>query len=119
MPHERGLVNLICKYNGALSDQQRIKMMKIMGSNPADTVSVSDIARLLGISQPAATKHLQLLYRADLIDRKRIGTSVFYSLNIETINEYHRLLDLAFVKGFSPCAYGYNCDQCPKADTCE
>lgn len=114
-----GLVNLICQYNGALSDPQRVKMMKIMGSNPVNTVSVSDIARILGISQPAATKHLKILYQVDLILRKRIGTSVFYSLNLDTINEYHNLLDLAFIKGFSPCPYGYKCDECPKAETCE
>jgi ArsR family transcriptional regulator, arsenate/arsenite/antimonite-responsive transcriptional repressor len=83
----RGLVDLICQYNGALSDPQRVKMMKIMGSSPVNTVSVSDIAKILGISQPSATKHLQILYQTDLITRKRIGTSVFYSLNISTINE--------------------------------
>ena len=110
MAKERGLVKLICEYNGALSEPQRVKMMKIMGSNPVNTVSVSEIARILGISQPSATKHLKLLHQADLIVRKRIGTSVFYSLNINTINEYHKLLDLAFVKGFSPCPYGFKCD---------
>jgi DNA-binding transcriptional ArsR family regulator len=118
MVSKQGLVDLICKYNGALSDAQRIKMMKIMGSNPVNTVSVSEIARLLGISQPSATKHLQILYQADLIDRTRIGTSVFYSLNVETINSYHQLLELAFVKGFLPCRYNYKCDECPEKETC-
>jgi DNA-binding transcriptional ArsR family regulator len=115
----RGLVDLICQYNGALSDPQRVKMMKIMGSSEINTASVSDIAKVLGISQPSATKHLKVLHQADLITRKRIGTSVFYSLNIDTIDRYHKLLDLAFVKGFSPCPYGYKCDECPKAETCE
>jgi ArsR family transcriptional regulator len=118
MANTRGLVNLICQYNGALSDPQRVKMMKIMGSNAVNTVSVSDIAKLLGISQPSATKHLQILYQADLIVRKRIGTSVFYSLNIPVINQYHQLLDTAFVKGFTPCPYNYKCDECPDTDTC-
>jgi ArsR family transcriptional regulator, arsenate/arsenite/antimonite-responsive transcriptional repressor len=119
MGKSKGLVNLICEYNDALSDKQRVKMMKIMASNPVNTVSVSDIAGILGISQPAATRHLDILYRVDLIDRKRIGTKVFYSPNIGTIDEYHKLLELAFVKGFSPCPYGFKCDECPKADTCE
>jgi DNA-binding transcriptional ArsR family regulator len=118
MENKRGLVNLICEYNGALSDPQRVKMMKIMGSNEVNTVSVSEIAKLLGISQPSATKHLQVLYQSDLIVRKRIGTSVFYSLNIPVINQYHQLLDLAFVKGFSPCPYEFKCDECPQTDTC-
>jgi ArsR family transcriptional regulator len=119
MGKSKGLVNLICEYNDALSDPQRVKMMKIMASNPVNTVSVSDIAGILGISQPAATRHLNILYQVDLIARKRMGTKVFYAPNIKTIDEYHQLLDLAFVRGFSPCPYGYKCDECPKSDTCE
>ncbi len=119
MGKSKGLVNLICEYNDALSDPQRVKMMKIMASNPVNTVSVSDIASILGISQPAATRHLNILHQVDLIDRKRVGTRVFYAPNITAIDEYHHLLELAFVKGFSPCPYGFKCDECPKADTCE
>jgi len=118
MGKSRGLVNRICDYNDALSDPQRVKMMKIMGSNEANSVTVSNFAEILGISQPSATKHLKILHSVDLISRKRIGTSVFYSLNLEIIDEYHNLLELAFVKGFSPCPYGYKCESCPETDTC-
>jgi DNA-binding transcriptional ArsR family regulator len=118
MGKSKGLVNLICEYNSALSEPQRVKMMKIMGSSPQNSVSVSDFAKILGISQPSATKHLKILYAVDLISRKRFGTSVYYTLNVPVINEYHQLLELAFEKGFLPCPYGYKCDECPKADTC-
>ncbi|MEA5079823.1 MAG: metalloregulator ArsR/SmtB family transcription factor [Anaerolineaceae bacterium] len=118
MPKSLGLVDKICEYNGALSDPQRVKMMKIMGSNPANTVTVSEFARILGISQPSATKHLQILYAVDLIDRKRVGTAVFYSLNLAHINDYHRLLELAFEKGFLPCKFGFRCENCPDQETC-
>jgi ArsR family transcriptional regulator len=119
MTNSRGLVNRVCDYNGALSEPQRVKMMKIMGSSPANSVSVSDFAKILGISQPSATKHLKILHAVDLIDRKRIGTAVYYSLNLKNIDEYHQLLELAFVKGFSPCPYGYKCEECPETDTCK
>ena len=118
MPRSRGLVDRICDYNGALSDPQRVKMMKIMGSSPADTVTVSDFAKILGISQPSATKHLKILHAVDLIDRKRIGAAIYYSLNLQVIDEYHQLLELAFVKGFLPCQYGYKCGECPDKETC-
>jgi DNA-binding transcriptional ArsR family regulator len=118
MPKSRGLVDRICEYNGALSDPQRVKMMKIIGSNPTDSVTVSDFAKILGISQPSATKHLKILHAVDLIDRKRIGTAVYYSLNLNNIDQYHQLLELAFVKGFLPCRYAYKCDVCPEKETC-
>lgn len=118
MTKSRGLVDRICDYNGALSDPQRIKMMKIMGSSPADSVTVSDFAKILGISQPSATKHLKILHAVELIDRKRIGAAVYYSLNLEIIDDYHQLLELAFVKGFLPCRFAYKCNECPNKETC-
>ena len=118
MSKNRGLVGRICEYNGALSDPQRVKMMKILGSNTADSVTVSDVAKIMGISQPSATKHLKILHAVDLIGRKRIGTAVYYSLNIISIDEYHQLLELAFVKGFLPCRYGYKREGCPEKETC-
>lgn len=118
MSDTKGLVNRISAFNSVLSEPTRIKMLKIMGSNPPFTISVSDFAAILGISQPTATKHLKLLYGVDLIERQRVGPAVFYSLNLDTIEEYHRLLELAFVKGFTPCPFGYRCDSCPEAETC-
>jgi DNA-binding transcriptional ArsR family regulator len=118
MAKNRGLVDRICEYNDALSEPQRVKMMKIMGSSAADSVTVSDFAKILGISQPSATKHLKILHAVDLVDRKRMGTAVYYSLNLKMIDEYHQLLELAFVKGFLPCRYEYKCDACPDKETC-
>lgn len=113
-----GLVERVTRYNKAISEPQRMKMIKILGSNPENSVSVSDVAAILGISQPAATKHLKILYDADIIERKRIGTSVYYSLNIKTIEDYHKLMDYAFAKAFTPCPYEFKCQECPHAETC-
>ena len=57
----KSLVEKVYTYNKALSEPQRIKMMKIICSAEKNTVCVSDIARILNISQPAATKHLKIL----------------------------------------------------------
>lgn len=118
MGRSRGLVNLVCEYNQALSDPQRVKMLKIIGSSSAKSVCVGDFANILGISQPSATKHLKILYNVDLVTRKRVGTNVYYSLNLEMIDEYHKLLEEAFVKGFTPCPYGFKCEECPEKDLC-
>ena len=101
-----------------LAEEQRLKILKILNSSMADTICVSDVARLLGISQPAATKHLKLLEGIDLLDRKRIGTGVYYSLKVEKLKEYHDLIEYTFEKGESRCPYDFNCAKCPKGDTC-
>jgi ArsR family transcriptional regulator len=101
-----------------LAEEQRLKILKILNSSMADTVCVSDVAKLLGISQPAATKHLRLLESIDLLDRKRIGTSVYYSLRNEKLKEYHDLIEYTFEKGRTQCPYDFKCSECPKGVTC-
>jgi len=113
-----GLVERMCAYNKAVSDPNRMKMIKILGSHPVDSLTVSDVAAVLGISQPAATKHLQVLYAVDLVRRKRVGTSVFYSLDEEALADYHRQLDYAFAHAHTPCSFGFKCETCPNVETC-
>lgn len=116
--NKQGLVNRMCAYNKAISDPNRMKMIKILGSNTPGTVKVGDIAEILGISQPAATKHLHIMEEVGLFDRKREGTSVYYSLNEGALAEYRQELDWAFEHGHTPCTHDYKCDECPVAETC-
>lgn len=115
---ERGLVERMCAYNKAISDPNRMKMIKILGSHPANSLNVSDIASILGISQPAATKHLKIMESVGLFTRKREGASVYYALSQDALDEYRALLDHAFAHAYSPCINGYECATCPCADTC-
>lgn len=114
----KSLVEKVYTYNKALSEPQRIKMMKIICSAEEETVCVTDIARLLKISQPAATKHLKILCDAGFIKRKRVGSNVYYSANLETIEDYKKVLEYSFIQGFKPCRFDYDCDNCPYKETC-
>lgn len=116
--HEPGLVERVCQLNAAVSDPNRMKMIKILGSHPEHTVSVSDVARLLGISQPTATKHLKLLHAVGFIRRRRIQNAVYYSLDEDTITEYHRLMEYAFAHATTPCVNAYDCETCSFRATC-
>lgn len=113
-----GLVERMCAYNKAISEPNRMKMIKILGSHPENSLKVSDIADLLGISQPAATKHLHVMEEAGLFSRHRKGTSVYYRLNEDALNEYRQELDNAFAHAHTPCINGYVCETCPARETC-
>lgn len=115
---EKGLVERMCAYNKAISEPNRMKMIKILGSHAANSLNVSDIAAILGISQPAATKHLKIMESVGLFTRKREGASVYYTLQRDALDEYRALLDYAFEHAYSPCINGYDCSTCPNADTC-
>lgn len=116
--NKTGLVERMCAYNRAISDPNRMKMIKILGSHPRESLNVGDIADLLGISQPAATKHLRLMEEAGIFGRHRKGTSVYYSLNEEALAEYREELENAFAHAYTPCINEYDCETCPARDTC-
>jgi ArsR family transcriptional regulator, arsenate/arsenite/antimonite-responsive transcriptional repressor len=61
----------------ALSDPNRVKMMKILQSRP---LCVCEIKETLGIAQSTASKHLKLLEEAGLVDSFKDGLWVNYSL---------------------------------------
>ena len=115
---EKSLVDRVCKYNKAISDANRMKMVKIVGSHEPYTMNVSDIAEVLGISQPAATKHLKIMEECGFFLRERVGSSVYYSLNQEEVAEYHKAMEYAFAHASTPCPYEFKCDTCPVKETC-
>ena len=115
---KRGLVERVCRYNKAVSDSNRMKMIKIVGSHEPYSMNVSDIAEVLDISQPACTKHLKVMEESGLFKRERVGNSVYYMLDLEEVECYQQDMAYAFEHSHSPCAYGFKCEECPVKDTC-
>lgn len=62
----------------ALADPNRILMLYALAELPRN---VSDLARDVGISQPAASRHLKILRERGLVTAERQGPSVEYSLS--------------------------------------
>jgi ArsR family transcriptional regulator len=61
----------------ALSDPNRVKLVKMLQKR---TMCVCEVQAALGISQPTASKHLMILEKSGLVDRKKEGLWVNYSL---------------------------------------
>jgi ArsR family transcriptional regulator len=61
----------------ALADPRRILMLYAMSEN---TLNVSDLASQVGISQPAASRHLKVLRERGLVRAVRNRASVEYRL---------------------------------------
>ena len=113
-----GLVERFCAYSKAVGEPNRMKMIKILGSHEPETLRVVDIAEILHLSQPATTRHLQVMESVGFFQRKRVGNNVYYSLNETAIKEYYELIGYAFEHAHTPCNYGFDCKTCPHADTC-
>jgi len=77
----------------ALADPRRILLLYAIAENPRN---VSDLAEEIGISQPAASRHLKILRERGLVDAVRMGANVEYSLAdkrlIEALNTLRNVL---------------------------
>lgn len=61
----------------ALADPRRILLLYAISENPQN---VSDLAKRIGISQPAASRHLKILRERGLVNAVRMGSNVVYNL---------------------------------------
>lgn len=61
----------------ALSDPNRVKLVKMLQKR---TLCVCEVRAVLGIAQPTVSKHLKILEGAGLVDRRKEGLWVNYSL---------------------------------------
>lgn len=68
----------------ALADPTRLAMLSYLAQIP---VSVSDLAAVLGVSQPTVSQHLQLLRNAGLVSQHRQGNKVYYHTEREALAE--------------------------------
>ncbi|MFL7891948.1 MAG: ArsR/SmtB family transcription factor [Anaerolineales bacterium] len=76
------ITNLHAGICSALADPRRILMLYALNEKPRN---VSELAEELGISQPTASRHLNLLRERGLVTARRDGQSVVNSLADERI----------------------------------
>jgi len=82
LAHE--IIELHANLCSAISDPRRIMLLYAIADHPRN---VSALAEAIGISQPAASRHLKTLNQRGLIHANRDGASVIYRLTD------HRLIE--------------------------
>ena len=79
---------------GQLSDSTRLKILFLLCHN---SVCVCNIADAMGISAPAVSHHLRSLKLLGLLDFKRVGKEVYYTLaDNEDSRLVHKMIDDMF-----------------------
>jgi len=87
----------------ALGDMARLAIVYHLAH--AQEVTVTDLADLLGISQPLVSWHLRKLRRAGIISTRRAGRQSYCSLNIHSIHHGMQLLERLIDPAFAPETY--------------
>jgi len=74
----------LIKIMKALSDETRLKMLRMIYKGRATTQS---LAQDLSLTEPCISKHLKLLYDAELVHKERNGSFIYYYLNVHPIDK--------------------------------
>ncbi len=87
LAHE--IIELHANICSAISDPRRIMLLYAIADRPRN---VSALADAIGISQPAASRHLKTLNQRGLIHANRDGASVIYRITDDRLIEALDLL---------------------------
>lgn len=66
----------------ALSDETRLEIIEVLGGKE---INVNDIAENCRVSRPTISHHLQVLKRARIVNSRKEGKEVIYSMNMSTM----------------------------------
>lgn len=91
----------------ALGDPTRLRIIRMLASKMEDNLCVIDLAKKIGITQPAASQHIRILKSVGILEPNRIGFRVYYNINAEILNAYKKDIDKLFIMAFEKCSkYG-------------
>jgi len=87
----------------ALGDPTRLRIIRMLAPGMEDNLSVTDLAKKLGITQPAVSQHIKVLKSIDFLEPDRKGFHVYYNINTEVLNAYKADIDELFKMAFKKC----------------
>ncbi len=71
----------------AMAQESRLAILKLLMRKSPDGIRVSDISAKLDIVPSTLSGHLSVLRRSGLLNSKRNQREIFYSANLEAIND--------------------------------
>jgi ArsR family transcriptional regulator, arsenate/arsenite/antimonite-responsive transcriptional repressor len=74
----------------ALASITRLRILQFLAGIPE--ITVLELADAIEVSQPRLSWHLRMLRRGQLVRTRRVGRAIYYSLNREGMNAFHREL---------------------------
>lgn len=88
----------------ALGDLTRLQIIHLLATDTSGTLGVSELAARLGISQPAVSQHLKTLKGEGLVDSRREGFYVYYTINRDRIMQFRDHFELMYASVMENCS---------------
>lgn len=87
----------------ALGDPTRLQILYALSTDTSGTLGVSELAARLKISQPAVSQHLKTLKTEGLVESRREGFYVYYTINRDRIVEFREHFELLHAAVMANC----------------
>ena len=71
----------------ALGDPGRLRLLSFLAAQADGEACVCNLTEPLGLSQPTVSHHLKVLTEANLLERERRGTWMYYRLRVGRLEE--------------------------------
>jgi len=78
----------------ALGDLTRLQIIYLLSTDTSGTLGVSELAARLKISQPAVSQHLKTLKTEGLVESRRAGFYIYYTVNRARVVEFREHFEL-------------------------
>jgi DNA-binding transcriptional ArsR family regulator/flavodoxin len=78
----------------ALGDLTRLQIIYLLSTDTSGTLGVSELAARLKISQPAVSQHLKTLKTEGLVESRREGFYICYTVNRDRVVEFREHFEL-------------------------
>lgn len=99
-----GIVPQMATTFKALGDLTRLQIIYLLATDTSCTLGVSELASRLKISQPAVSQHLKTLKGEGLVDSRREGFYVYYTINRDRIREFRGHFELMYTSVMENCS---------------
>ncbi len=107
-PNKR--VRQLAEIHKALSEPTRLLIIKLLASEMVREPCVQDLANWLNITSSAVSQHLKTLKSIGIVEPRRRGNQVFYTLNAEKLKNCKTEIDEMFELAFKKCQL--HCKEC-------
>ncbi|MEN6343274.1 MAG: metalloregulator ArsR/SmtB family transcription factor [Methanospirillum sp.] len=87
----------------ALGDLTRLRIIHLLSTDTSGTLGVSELAARLDISQPAVSQHLKTLKSEGLVDSRREGFYIYYTIDRERMVEFRDQFELMYASIMEKC----------------
>ncbi|MDD5049718.1 MAG: metalloregulator ArsR/SmtB family transcription factor, partial [Methanoregulaceae archaeon] len=98
-----GVVPALAGTFKALGDPTRLNLVCLLATDTTGTLGVSDLAALTNVSQPAVSQHLKTLKSEGLVESRRDGLYIYYTINRERMVGFREQYELMYAGIMEKC----------------